>query len=68
MAQVQASLPAEHIRLLWKSHHEHHGYDEYKEEWAHALQLMALPHPIAAVKCHSSSSTASEQTTGPAVS
>ncbi|CAL8462949.1 g2483 [Coccomyxa elongata] len=64
--QVQGSTAAEHIRALWRKHHEHHGYEEYREEWTHALQVIASPCPAPAVKCTSDTmSSSSTQTIGP---
>lgn len=41
--ELQASLAAEHLRQIWRARHENHGYDEYQQEWARALLLIACP-------------------------
>ena len=41
--EVQSTLAAEHLRQIWRAHHENHGYEEFKEEWAKALLLIACP-------------------------
>ena len=43
LREVQATVAAEHLRQIWRAHHENHGYEEYKEEWAKALSLIAWP-------------------------
>lgn len=43
LAGVQESVSADHLRQIWRSHHEGHGYEEYKDEWARALLLIACP-------------------------
>lgn len=40
---VQATLAAEHLRQIWRAHHEAHGYHEFEDEWTRALLLIACP-------------------------
>ncbi|KAK9863919.1 hypothetical protein WJX84_000139 [Apatococcus fuscideae] len=40
LKSLQASLKARHLRLIWRSHHENHGYSEFAEAWQRALQLL----------------------------
>jgi hypothetical protein len=67
-AQVQEASPAEHIRNLWRLHHEHHSYSEFQEEWATCLLLIACPGAAPRPKCTGTSSATSAdsaQTAGP---
>lgn len=41
--QAQSFLAAEHLRQMWRAYHENHGYEEYRQEWAKALFLIACP-------------------------
>lgn len=38
LKEVQATVAAEHLRRIWHSQHESHGYEEYNDAWAKALQ------------------------------
>ncbi len=40
---VQEGVSADHLRQIWRTHHEGHGYEEFKDEWARALLLIACP-------------------------
>ena len=57
--QVQEGSPAEHIRNLWRLHHEHHSYTEFTQEWATCLLLIACPCPAPQLKGAPSTSTSS---------
>lgn len=40
LRHAQCNLAAEHLRRTWHAHHENHGYDCYRNEWARALLLI----------------------------
>ncbi len=43
LATVQECVGADHLRQIWRTHHEGHGYEEFRDEWARALLLVACP-------------------------
>ena len=43
LKEVQASTSADHLRRIWCSQHENHGYEEYNEAWAKAQLTLACP-------------------------
>lgn len=43
LKEVQATVPAEHLRVIWFTQHEKHGYEEYNNAWAKALQSIQSP-------------------------
>lgn len=40
---VQATVAAVHLRRIWHTQHENHGYEEYNDAWAKALQSIQNP-------------------------
>ena len=40
LRRVQREAAAPHLRAVWASRHEQHGYPEFAEEWALALRAM----------------------------
>ncbi|DBA99879.1 TPA: hypothetical protein ACH3X1_013768 [Trebouxia sp. C0004] len=43
LKEVQATTSADHLRRIWCSQHENHGYDEFNEAWAKAQLTLACP-------------------------
>ncbi|KAL3142958.1 hypothetical protein ABBQ38_003243 [Trebouxia sp. C0009 RCD-2024] len=43
LKEVQATTSADHLRRIWCSQHENHGYEEYNEAWAKAQLTLACP-------------------------
>ena len=62
--QVQEGSSAEHIRNLWRLHHEHHSYTEYTQEWATCLLLIACPCPAPKLKGNGSAASSSTSSGG----
>ncbi len=46
LKEVQATTSADHLRRIWCSQHENHGYDEFNEAWAKAQLTLACPTQI----------------------
>ena len=38
---AQREIAAEHLRAIWRMHHEGHGYEQYRSEWDRALFLIS---------------------------
>ena len=43
LKEVQATTSADHLRRIWCSQHENHGYDDFNEAWAKAQLTLACP-------------------------